>query len=217
MTNLPEPVRPSGASHLRASDADRERIVKVLGEALADGRLDVQEHSERLDAVYQAKTMGELEPITYDLAATSPQPHAQTRPADRSANGPVVDPAGASEHVDQMVAIFGGVERKGRWRLRRRSRAVAVFGGIDLDLSDATFDAPEVVIELFAMFGGVDVSLPEGVVVRNEASGILGGISVKTGDTDPPPDAPVVVIRGVAIFGGADFHTKKRRRHHFDH
>ncbi|MFD2078551.1 Cell wall-active antibiotics response 4TMS YvqF [Actinopolymorpha cephalotaxi] len=209
MTNLPEPVRPSGASHLRASDADRERIVKVLGEALADGRLDVNEHSERLDAVYEAKTMGELEPITYDLAATPG--HPQPRPADRSANTPVVDPAGASESVDQMIAIFGGVERKGRWRLRRRSRAVAVFGGVDLDLSEATFDAPEVVIELFALFGGVDVSLPEGVVIRNEASGIMGGISVKTGDAPPSPDAPVVVIKGVAIFGGADFHPKKRK------
>ncbi len=211
MTNLPEPVRPSGASHLRASDADRERIVKVLGEALADGRLDVTEHSERLNAVYQAKTIGELEPITYDLAEAPPQPHPQPRPSDGFAHSPVVDPAGASESVDQMIAIFGGVERKGRWRLRRRSRAVAVFGGVDLDLSEATFDAPEVVIELFAIFGGVDVSLPEGVVVRNEASGIMGGISVKTGDAPPSPDAPVVVIKGVAFFGGADFHPKKRK------
>ena len=53
--------------HLRASDADRERIANVLREAAGDGRLTMAELDERLDAVYAAKTYAELEPITHDL------------------------------------------------------------------------------------------------------------------------------------------------------
>jgi hypothetical protein len=210
MTNLPEPTRPTAQSHLRASDTDRERVVKVLAEALADGRLTVDEHAERLDAVYVAKTMGELEPITYDLAV-SPQGHPQ-QPSTHSDNAPVIDSTGANSNVDNMVAIFGGVERKGRWRVRRKSRAIAIFGGADLDLTEATFDAPVVEIEIFAMLGGIDVTVPDGVVVRNECGSILGGVSATGGDTPPLPGAPVVVLKGLTVLGGADIHPPKRRR-----
>lgn len=214
MTNLPEPTRPMAQSHLRASDTDRERVVKVLAEALTDGRLTVDEHAERLDAVYGAKTMGELEPITYDLAV-SPQGHPQQpqHPQQSHAdNAPVVDPTGANASVDQMVAIFGGVERKGRWRVRRKSRAITIFGGAELDMTEATFDAPVVEIEVFAMLGGIDVTVPDGVVIRNECGSILGGVSASGGDTTPPPGAPVVVLKGLTILGGVDVHPPKRRR-----
>ena len=49
---------------LRAADADRDRAAAVLGGALATGRLTSAEHAERLDAVYIAKTMGDLAPLT---------------------------------------------------------------------------------------------------------------------------------------------------------
>jgi len=54
---------------LRAADADRDRAAAVLGGALATGRLTSAEHAERLDAVYAAKTMGDLAPLTRDLPA----------------------------------------------------------------------------------------------------------------------------------------------------
>jgi hypothetical protein len=210
MTNLPVPG-PSGAgdphAHLRASDADRDRVVRVLGEALSDGRLSPVEHSERLDAVYQAKTMGELAPITYDLAVVSAA-QAQSFRAASDGQGPVVDPAGATDETDRLIGIFGGAERKGRWRVRRRTRAVAVFGGFDLDMTDATFDAPVVEIRLFAMFGGLNVKIPEGVEVDNRCGGILGGVSVKTGGR-ARPGAPVVVLKGLAILGGANIEVAR--------
>lgn len=58
------------APDLRASDADRERVAEVLRDALAEGRLDMEEFQERLDATYQARTYGELAPITRDLPAS---------------------------------------------------------------------------------------------------------------------------------------------------
>lgn len=52
---------------MRASDSDRDRVAEQLREALAEGRLTAEEHAERLDAVYQAKTYAELAPIVEDL------------------------------------------------------------------------------------------------------------------------------------------------------
>ena len=65
-------------SRLRASDADRDRAASVLNEALAEGRLTAEEHSERLDSIYAAKTQADLVPVLEDLPAvadaTSPAP-----------------------------------------------------------------------------------------------------------------------------------------------
>jgi len=55
---------------VRASDADRERVAGLLGEAHAAGRLTAEEFHERIDAAYRARTYGELTELTRDLPAT---------------------------------------------------------------------------------------------------------------------------------------------------
>jgi len=52
---------------LRASDADRERVAGLLGKAMADGRLTVDEHRERIGILYATRTLDELTPLTADL------------------------------------------------------------------------------------------------------------------------------------------------------
>jgi len=52
---------------LRISDADRESAVELLGEQYALGRLTRDEFDERSDAVWSAKTEGDLAPIFADL------------------------------------------------------------------------------------------------------------------------------------------------------
>jgi len=59
---------------LRVSDADREREAAVLREHYAAGRLDSSEFEERLQAVYGARTEGELESLSSDLPALPPKP-----------------------------------------------------------------------------------------------------------------------------------------------
>ncbi|GIG57522.1 hypothetical protein Lfu02_18940 [Longispora fulva] len=62
---------------LRAADADRERVAEKLRTALNEGRLDLSEFDERLQAVYAAKTYAELAPITADLPGPVPVAQAQ--------------------------------------------------------------------------------------------------------------------------------------------
>jgi hypothetical protein len=52
---------------MRASDADRDRVTAALREHCAQGRISIEELSERLDSVYGARTLGELEKVTSDL------------------------------------------------------------------------------------------------------------------------------------------------------
>jgi Domain of unknown function (DUF1707) len=60
---------PSDNPQMRASDADRDRVSAMLREHMAAGRLTLDEFQERLDAAYEAKTLGQLDEITADLPA----------------------------------------------------------------------------------------------------------------------------------------------------
>jgi Domain of unknown function (DUF1707) len=70
---------------IRASDQDRDRTAHQLREHHAAGRLDPEEFNERLDAVYEAKTIADLDLLTADLPAVNlyPLPDAAL-PRDRS-------------------------------------------------------------------------------------------------------------------------------------
>ena len=57
---------------IRLSDAEREAAAADLGEHFAQGRLTADEHAERLEQVWGAKTRGEVAPIFRDL----PSPYA---------------------------------------------------------------------------------------------------------------------------------------------
>ncbi|MBY8877111.1 DUF1707 SHOCT-like domain-containing protein [Actinacidiphila acidipaludis] len=196
---------PAEAVDLRASDADRDRIADILREALAEGRLDATEHSERLDRVYAAKTQGELEPLVRDLpagAAGRPQPAPAPRP---------FTPGSGGENPN-LVGILGGAERKGRWRVGNRITAVAIMGGVEIDLTEATFTSPELVIHCTAVMGGVSIKLPENVTLRGGGVvGIMGGSDVKAFEA-PDPGAPVVRVDGFAFWGGVEAKAKRGKK-----
>jgi len=64
-----EPPEPFPAPDVRASDADRDRVIDVLRAATADGRLTADEFSERMAAALASRTFRELAPLTADLVA----------------------------------------------------------------------------------------------------------------------------------------------------
>jgi Domain of unknown function (DUF1707) len=66
------PARPAdGGPQTRASDADRDRAAGLLNAAFAEGGLTADEHGERLDTVYAARTWWQLRQLTADLPGTS--------------------------------------------------------------------------------------------------------------------------------------------------
>jgi Domain of unknown function (DUF1707) len=204
---VPEPINvgPIAGGNLRASDADRDQVATVLSTAYAEGRLTLQEHDERIDQLMAAKTFDDLIPITRDLVIIgTPTPV----PAPQATSRFTIDTTGQQSEPDRMIAIFGGVTRTGRWRVRKNIQALTLFGGTDLDLRDAIFEAPVVEISGFWCFGGLDIKVPEGIEVRDQTAGIFGGTDVRD-IGDPAPGAPTLVIKGVSLFGGVSVRGPK--------
>jgi hypothetical protein len=202
-------VESPGEREYRISDADREHVADALRHAAGEGRLSIDELEQRLEEAYAAKTYGELVPLTADL------PGQETLPAQSVVRrgGSLAPRIGGVATSSSSIAVFGGSERKGPWVVPQSYTAFAMFGGVRLDLREATFAAPEVTINASAVLGGVDIIAPYDIRLVVDGSGILGGFE-EGGDagTPPPPGAPVVRVKGVAILGGVSVKRKGRSR-----
>ncbi|MEU5096139.1 DUF1707 domain-containing protein [Streptomyces sp. NPDC020996] len=198
---------------LRASDADRERVAEALRDALAEGRLDMTEFEERLEATYRARTYGELAPITRDLPVPGVTPPAPVSFAKEGAGsgewaGRIVGGEGSSTWA---VAVMSGFQRKGRWTVPRRFTCFAFWGGGELDLREADFADREVVINCVAIMGGVNVIVPPGVEVVVRGIGVMGGFDQRAEGAPGQPGAPRVIVTGFAFWGGVGVERKPTR------
>ncbi|MBK3578198.1 DUF1707 and DUF2154 domain-containing protein [Streptomyces sp. MBT65] len=197
---------------LRASDADRERVAEVLRDAVAEGRLDMEEFEERLEATYKARTYAELTPITRDLPApgVAPPPVNMVKdPVDSGSwAGRIVGGEGSSTGG---VAIMSAFQRKGRWTVPKRFTCFAFWGGGEIDLREATFADREVEINCVAIMGGVQVIVPPGVEVVVRGLGIMGGFDHSQEGVPGEPGAPRVIVKGFAFWGGVGVERKLPR------
>ncbi|WP_433545904.1 DUF1707 SHOCT-like domain-containing protein [Streptomyces sp. CA-294286] len=193
---------------LRASDADRDRVADILRDAMAEGRLDAEEHGERVDALYRAKTQAELEPLVRDL----PAPGDSRRSSPGGAPAAAYDPHGTGVDglpvTDSLVAVLSSSTRKGRWRIAPRTRAFAFFGNVEIDLTEALFSQRLTTIDATAVFGNVEVRVPENITLRGNGNGILGNFEVRTLEA-ADPEAPVVVVNGYSVFGNIEAKPKR--------
>ncbi len=192
-TNGHDPAR------LRISDADRHRVAEVLRHAAGEGRIDLSELDERLEAAYQARTYGDLVPITADLpTGTSDGVHA--------APAPVQPPAPAVPAVEytSSVAVLGECKRRGVWRVPQEHTAFSLMGSVTLDLREAVLESREVTITAVAIMGGIDIAVGPGTTVVVDGVGIMGDFSQGRDKVAPEVTAasPVVRVRGLSLMGG---------------
>ncbi|MBT2469672.1 DUF1707 and DUF2154 domain-containing protein [Streptomyces sp. ISL-66] len=206
---------------LRASDADRERVVERLRDAVAEGRLDMDEFEERLEATYKSRTYAELEPLTRDLpalGATAPVAAAQVGPVGLTKGVPAgsgsawparIGGGGAVGGPAVAVAVMSGFQRKGNWTVPSRFHAVAFWGGGEIDLREADFEQREVVINCVAVMGGIEITVPPGVEVDVRGIGVMGAFDQRDSPGPVEPGAPRVVVTGFAFWGGVEVKVKQ--------
>lgn len=196
-------------ARMRASNADREQVAQTLHTALAEGRLTPAEVSERLDQVYAARTLGDLEPLTRDLPEHRPLvPPSAPVPAVSGYQSAPVRRIGGAPTSSGAVAIMSGAERKGPWGVPAQFTAVAFWGGVELDLTQASFATPTVTITAVAIMGGIEIVVPDDVTVVCSGVGIMGGFDDKA-RVQGPPGAPVVQVNGLAFWGGVEIKRAK--------
>ncbi len=170
----------------RVSNAEREQTVVLLRHHLLEGRLTLDEFSERVELVYGAKVGQDLIHIRQDLPDV------------------LAGRAGSRRKPTRFVgALLSHVIRRGRLRLRGWTLALSVLANIDLDLREAEIDNAHTTVNVLVAFGNVDIYVPEGVNVD------VGGFSLfgrrrEWGSDTARTDAPTVQVRTLSWFGTID-------------
>ncbi|MEV0156242.1 DUF1707 domain-containing protein [Micromonospora sp. NPDC050686] len=179
---------------LRVSDREREEVVELLGAAVAEGRLTLDEYTERAGAAHASVTRGELARLTTDLPAAPGRSLA--RPA--------------ASKPERLVAIFGDELRKGAWPAPEHIEARAVFGDCHLELHETQLRRQVTTIDAVAIFGSVTVVVPEGSDVRLTGTAVFGSrLSKLRGPV--APDAAVIEVRCRVIFGDVTVRPPRKR------
>ena len=184
-------------SRLRISDEDRHRVSELLRQAAGEGRLDLEELDDRLEAAYAAKTYGDLVPLTADLPPGMQAARAPSLPQPTGPQLPAV-------RYDTSIAVMGGCRRRGAWEVGPTHTAVSLMGGVDLDLREAHLTARETVIHAYTIWGGVDVVVNATTRVVVDGIGIMGGFDQARDRVaaEVGPDSPTVRVTGFALMGG---------------
>jgi len=177
---------------LRASDADRDRVLALLAEAMSDGRITQEEHAERVQRACSARTLGELAELTGDLAAPSAQPV-------RLDGGRVI------------TGLFGPARRDGRWVVPETLTVTAMAGEVEVDFTQAILQASRVLLYATAIGGRIRLIVPDGVSVAVTGHVLLGR---RRGHTQPPagPDTPVIEVHALVIGGELAVRTPPKSR-----
>ena len=188
---------------MRVSDADREQAAEVLREAAGQGRISMDELDERLELAYASKTYADLTAVTRDL----PQGGAALSPAA----GAVPSRIGGTPRNKFSIAILSGARRMGSWVLPSRYVAVAVMGGVELDLREARYSEPEVTLHAYALMGGIQITVPEDVEVDVSGFAFMGGFDHNASGPGVP-GAPRLKVIGFAMMGGVEVRRKPLKK-----
>jgi hypothetical protein len=170
---------------VRASDADRDRVIEHLRAAVADGRLDSAEFDERLGAALAARTLDALAPLTADLG---------TPPGSRAAPARSAEPAPALITVEQK---HGVARREGMWTLPRRLSVRTKWSRVLLDLTEALHPEPELVVDMKVRGGTVELVLAPGMTVDvNGLSAKFTAVQIDKPLADGVPRTLYIHVRG---------------------
>lgn len=168
--DTPRPEEPDPP--LRASDADRDGTVERLASAVADGRLTLEEYTDRSGRALETRTVPDLDALTRDLPAQ------------------VEAPAPTGE---RLTAILGNESRKGRWTVPERLTVKSVLGDCHIELQEARLASGVTRIDATAILGSITIFVPDGVDVRLTGRAVLGQRSSQMSG-EIVPGAPVIEV-----------------------
>ncbi len=163
------------------TQADREAAAERLADAAGDGRLTLQEFSDRVGVVWGSDDRAELERATADIA-----------------RAPAV---GSTRTVSTVVSIMGDQRRSGRWRLPAKVRGWCLMGDIHLDLRSVVCAEPEVEITTWTLMGDLHVVVPDGVEVELRGFDLLGDRELRLAPVPRVAGTPLIRIKAYTMMG----------------
>lgn len=170
----------------RISENDRDEAVRRVQEAFAEGHLTREEMDQRLHTALTATMSGELAPVLASL------PDKDAGPSSK------------------ISAMRGRIKRRGRWRVPRVLTIQNEYGSVDLDLSQAIIEYPEIDIELQLPYGKAKITLPRDAVVDLEDLETVWKQPIHKPPQRGRADGPRIRISGTMEYGRLKIRYRRR-------
>jgi hypothetical protein len=185
---------------LRIGDRERDLVASVLQDALAEGRITLDELDARLDAVLQARTFADLDPLVADLPVEPPS--TALAPPRRGVESRLAVASGTSP--DNRLVLDAGwssVARSGRWDLPPFLLVNGAMSTVKLDCLQATPCADLIDIQVVPSMGIITIVMPESWAANTDRlTSSWGAAKIKV-SAKPAAGAPLLVLHGSVGWG----------------
>lgn len=188
----------------------REQKIAELSSHFANDDLTLEDLERRIEQVYKAASVAELDTITADM-------HSLPAPSGRS---PEVRPAPAASRTPaayansgRILSIMGESRRMGRWQVPQRLDVVSVMSDTKIDLTQAIMPAGIVEIDMRVVWAACKVVVPPGMRVINEMHAIMASVHSKADDAEPgrgAPFRPTIRLTGFALMSEVKVVVRRR-------
>lgn len=172
-----------------ALDSVKQAAQQRLEQAVGEGRLTLEEFTDRVGQVWQATEPATVQRALADLPAPVP-------PAQVTTGRFTVD------------RVFDDVSRDGRFALASGARLTSFFGDVRLDMRQVVLSERVVDLEVSSVFGDVRVIVPPGIAVDVDATTWLGDRDIQVVAGAPLPGSPQVRLTARTVFGDVRVSTR---------
>jgi hypothetical protein len=191
----------------------RELKINELSTHFANDDLSLEDLERRIEQVYRAVSVAELETITADLKS------AATVPADfvraKVVRGKGGLPATYEVAETRVLSLMSSIKRVGRWAVPRQLKVVAIMSETELDLTHAVLATGDSELEIRGMMASLKIIVPPGMRVIDNLHTVMATVRSRA-DSLPPDDVPSTasapVIRLTGFVCMADVQVVVRRR-----
>ena len=190
----------------------RELKIEELSTHFANDDISMEELERRIELVYKASSVAELETITADLraAAMVPQDYVRARVVPGAAGAPATYEVPHS----RMLALMSSSRRVGRWALPRRFDVLAIMSDTRIDLTQAALPPGLSEIRVRAVMTSLRVIVPPGVPVVVDAHSVMADVQSRadepTPDEPPSANAPIIRLTGFALMSEVKVVVRRR-------
>lgn len=193
---------------------NRDRPINVVREEVIDQlivnygheELSLEAFERRLDQALASDNAEELSELVADLELKADKSYKDQKHEELNLN--LDYDYGATRDIEYAVNIFGGSNRSGTWNVPKEIRMFNVFGGGEIDFTDARFTHPSVRIKVLTLFGGATIYVREDINTVSKVVSVFGGTD-NSAPSSRSSHAPIVIVEGLVMFGGTDIKIKR--------
>ena len=193
-------------NHDRPIDTVREEVIDQLIVNYGHEELSLAAFERRLDAALATNNVETLEELVADLDVAVDENYKDQKHDELDM---FLDyDYGENTDIEYSINIFGGGSRSGPWEVPKEIRMINLFGGGDIDFTDAKFTHPTTRIRMLTLFGGAGIYVREDINTMTKTISIFGGVD-NSAPSSQSSSAPLVIIEGLVMFGGVDISIKR--------